>query len=591
MRLFQADYLTSKRTAFFAVAVAVAAAAWSYSNRPIAHTNPVATCTRPAAQIVPTDWPNRNALLAGWDTIRTDVPVPRFIAGGSGQIDNLAENTLYVDRRGPLQSLGDVEWDTEEHGLYYATQLHGLVGLGAAFEETERLSEQVEQAIGNHILNWGYCAGHNPYINSRAWYEGTVIKRQSNLLRALQHLRGGGHLGDLSREQLLYLIDANAAYLLDTNDVYTLDNHGIRQDMLLAATALVLPDHPRAEEMLDLAEGRLETAGAELFTPNGIWKEHAPGYVNYALGLIEEIRALHDASPDFNPRLFLSRYQSSREYLLTSLLPDGTIPYVGASGASKVRVASQAEINDFLAARARSLAAFPDYGHAIVRGDHPDGLYLLFVAGQNLPAGKRHSDELSFLLYNFGRPWITEGGHQSYELSGMYRYLRSPLAHNTYALNGEYLVAEDSPELDVELVSAERDEDVVRLRGRSERFVDSAAFERTIEIDDYSRLTISDVLTGEGSWEGRLQLPGDLEVEIDGNVVTAIDTGGRAMVISFSADKPISISTCRGTKKPICGWAKPAHEFGSASTLMWSFEGSTRIAARIAWHSDLTHGR
>jgi hypothetical protein len=542
----------------------------------------VATCSSPAAEIVPAAWEDRNQLLSRPETQPDDIPVPRFSAGGREQIDRLRNNTIFVSEDGPLQNLDAVRWDDESQGKYYSTQLHGLVGLGSAFDQGKKLPPEVEQAIGDHIRNWAYCAAHNPDISARAWYEGTVVKRQSNLLRALQYMRQGGELGSLSFEELLFFIDANADYLLDTENVYSFGNHGIRQDMLLASTALMLPQHPRADEMLRTAERRLDEAAVELFTEEGIWKEHAPGYVNYALRLLTEVRALDQVSDRFNPERLLGRIDSSLEYLTAVLLPDGQIPYVGSSSAD-LAYSGIRGIEAELPSRARSLAAFPDYGHAIVRGDHPNGLYLLFVASQNLPAGKRHADDLSFLLYNFERPWITEGGHQTYEINGMSRYLKSAFAHNTYTLNGDYVREDMQPELKTELTRAEQTGGKIVLEGFTERLVDDGRFERRIEVTDYSRLTIADTLRGKGKWEGRFQLPGDLTVKTAGNVVTAADKSGRTMTLAFSSDQPLSFSTCHGQENPICGWAKPSHEFGPATTLMWAFEDDAIVSISVTW--------
>lgn len=63
-----------------------------------------------------------------------------------------------------------------------------------------------------------------------------------------------------------------------SEDVYGVGSHGIRQDMMLAATALHLPSHPRAKEMLGLAQSRLKQAADILFTNEGIWMEHAPAF-------------------------------------------------------------------------------------------------------------------------------------------------------------------------------------------------------------------------------------------------------------------------------------------------------------------------
>lgn len=516
-------------------------------------------------------------------------PIPSFSAGGRAQLDHIKQGKIFVDRRGPLQPLDNVEWSSLEYGRYYATQLHGLVGVGAALEQNEKLPNNISKAIGDHIREWGLCAAHNAELNKRNWHEGTVIKRMANLLVALNYLRHWGDLGDLKYEELIYLLDLNARFLLDTKNVYSFGNHGIRQDMLLAATALTLPSHPRAGEMLQLAEQRLTVASKNLFTETGIWKEHAPGYVNYVLRLMEDVQDLNNASEDFNPDLFLGRAETSLQFLLTSLLPDERIPYVGMSGVQYVLQNKwlNLDIGTFLASKARTLSAFPEYGHAIVRGEHPNGLYLLFVASQNLPAGKRHADDLSVLLYNYGRPWITEGGHQTYELSGMTTFLRSSYAHNTYTLDGQAMPGNVKPELDTDLTAADKDGTHIALAGYTERFLNPASFERRIEVDDFSRLTIRDRLRSvkkSAHWEGRFHFPNDLETKIDGNSVFVSDPAGATMTLQFSSGASLAFSTCRGEESPICGWGKARDDFGPLTTLMWSLDGDADVEIDIEWN-------
>jgi hypothetical protein len=524
-------------------------------------------------------------------------PVPPFSAGDQEiQIKNISEGKLYVSSHGPIQDLADVDWSATKYGRYYATQLHGLAGVGIVLEQQERLPKEVAEAIGRHIRDWARHSLENPEINPRAWYEGTVVKRQANLLQMLNYMRLFGPVESLDLIELLYILDRNAEYLLDTENVYLIGNHGIRQDLILAATAIALPTHPRAEEMLRLAEKRSEAMAHTLFTKGGIWLEHAPGYVYYMLRLLLDAKKLHAHSPEFNPETLLKHYDSSLSFLLAALTPDKRIPHVGSSGALQISVPvlgrmskDGMSIDVELKQNERSLAAYPEYGYAIVRGDHPKGLYLLFVAAQNLPAGKRHTDDLSFILFNGGKPWITEGGHQSYELTGMTKYLRSPFAHSTYTLNGKYLSAHKRPELETELTEvSQRGEEIV-LAGFSERFLQPATFERQIKVHDFSSLRIRDLVRSndkEASWEGRFHFPPRLSVSVDGQIVTVKDgNGGQEMILSFDADKPLTFSTCHGQEKPICGFATSANDFGPATTLMWRLDGDhAEVDISISWN-------
>jgi hypothetical protein len=521
-------------------------------------------------------------------------PVPSFTAGSAeSQIERIKKGKLFVDSRGPVQDLAKVEWSATEYGQYYATQLHGLAGVGAVLEARKQLPEGVVKAIAHHINDWAFNSLRNPDVNPRAWYEGTVTKRLANLLHLLNYQRLFGPIEGLELEQLLYLIHLHATLLLD-HVVYSSGNHGLRQDMVLAATAIALPNHPRADEMLNLAEKRLDRMAHDLFTESGIWLEHAPGYIQYVVGLLQEVKELATYAANFNPKLLLQHHDSSLSFLLASLTPDQRIPYIGRSGASHLKESIYVQLakngtnmDTILKEHERSLTADREYGHAIVRGDHPNGLYLLFVAAQNLPAGKRHADDLSFILFHGGRPWITEGGHQSYELTGMTKYLRSPLAHNTYTLNGEFLGARERRELDTELTEATQDDGIIILKGYSERFPEPAHLERQIEVTDFSSLRIRDRLKASGKdpqWEGRFQFPGDLSVTVEGQTVHVADTKtGQEMLLSFRAGQPLSFSTCTGQEKPICGWGKTGEAFGPSTTLMWHTQGNTEIDISIEW--------
>jgi hypothetical protein len=543
----------------------------------------VVSCEEPPASILPDGWPTWFDNAA--DVTIRHIPVPDFTVGGREQISHLQNNQLFIDESGPLLDLADVDWSDESLGSQYATQLHTLAGVGAALNAGEKLPVEVENAIGHHIIDWAGCAGKYPQINSRAWLDQTVTSRQANLLLALYYTDQWGQLGELSTSELLYLIEINSGHLLDDPDIQSSGTQRISREMLLAATALAVPEQPRADEMLNVAEDRLNRAADMLFSKEGIWLEHAPGYVNNALRLMLEVRQLTEESPQFSPDRFLANYDASLEFLLSSLSPDGIIPSIGVSNAMRIAAATVpgAEIDAQLKARENSLRSYPDYGHAIIRGDHPDGLYLLFVAGQHLPAGRRHSDELSFLLYNHGRSWITEGGHSGTRMETMSQYLQSPFAHNTYTLNGEQVGPSERPDLDVSLLEATENGDRVILRGESERFVDDARFEREVEVVGYQDVTIRDHLEGQGKWEGQLQLPGDLTVTLGDNTITAHDADGKEMVISFQSDAELSFSQCRGETDPICGWTNTARELRPATTITWSFQGPAHVDFAITW--------
>ena len=181
------------------------------------------------------------------------------------------------------QPLGNIDWAGAELGHYYATQLHGWTGLATLLGSRERLPADIEDAIASVIRDWFRCNGAPPGVGIRAWHEGTIVKRLSAILLAIDYYRAHGGLGDLRFIDLLYLAATNKDELLVAK--HSVGNHGLRHDVLLLSFIGNLPYIADRDEVRQLAERRLNAMAEELFSDEGIWKEHAPGYVDYALRL------------------------------------------------------------------------------------------------------------------------------------------------------------------------------------------------------------------------------------------------------------------------------------------------------------------
>jgi hypothetical protein len=571
-----------------------------------------ASCPQARATLIPDEWRERYAEegKAFHDAVLSAearkailqpsrvTPAPSFGTGSpERQIEALEAGRVLVRSSRPEQKMGAIDWGVTAEGPYYATQLHGFAGIANALSSAEKLPQEVEQTIAALIKDWAVCNLPKPGLNDRAWYEGTVVKRLSNLLVGLNYMKRHGSIAGLSYEELIYLIAENKEHLVEADEIYVLGNHGIRQDMVLAATAIALPELPDSDDLIRLVEKRLHDASEELFTEEGIWAEHAPGYVNYALRLMFEIKELADADPRFAPDAFLNRIPTSLDYLLTSLTPDLQIPWVGETGtraprseiANYIQRAHGKSLRDYVAGLAGTARLYRDYGHGIVRGQ--DGFYLLFHAAQNMPAGKRHEDALSFILFNRGRLWITEGGHQSYEPTGMTRYLASPHAHNTYVYGDDYIHTEARPDLDVYMRDMAVAGDKVSFEAFSERYVGDAFVTRRITIERATQdIAIHDVLTApepDGAcFHGSLHFAPDLELQVDPAAATIVasDAGsGTKLTATFVSEHLSGFDRFSGQEDPIRGWGTMADGFGPVQTLAYDVCGSGPLDLSLSW--------
>jgi Heparinase II/III-like protein len=310
-----------------------------------------------------------------------------------------------------------------------------------------------------------------------------------------------------------------------------------------------------------------------------------------------EIKELSDADPRFDPQAFLSRMPTSLDYLINALTPDLRIPWVGDSAAGgptrEVIKYAQATNGNGLREQVGRLAGtarlYPDYGHAIVR-EH-DGFYLLFHAAQNLPAGKRHEDALSFILFNEARLWITEGGFQSYEPTDMTRYLRSPYAHNTYVFGNDYIDAQERPDLDAYMRGMTVAGDQISFDAFSERYVRNASVSRRVTVDRATHdIAIHDVLNAPESdgtcFHGSLHFAPDLELQVDPTAATIVASNpgsGTKLTATFVSEHLSGFHQFSGQEDPIRGWGTVADGFGPVQTVTYDVCGSGPLDLSLSW--------
>ncbi|MGH6895688.1 MAG: heparinase II/III domain-containing protein [Geminicoccaceae bacterium] len=522
-----------------------------------------------------------------------DVFVPAYPTGSyQDQIDAIRAGTMIVRPQEPGQPLENIDWSAADLGRYYATQLHGWTGLVQLLGSRERLSADVEDAIASVIRDWFRCNGVPPGVSTRAWFEGTIVKRLSAILLAIDYYRAHGGLGDLRFIDLLYLAATNKDELLVAN--YSYRNHGLRQDIMLMSFIGNLPYIADRREVRQLAERRLNKIAKKLFSDEGIWKEHAPGYVYYALRLLTDLDRVAADTGLSGELPILEKATSTAAYLRQILTPEGDLPPIGMSGASGRRRSVKPQVAEYWGIEeanqsylADRSVVFEDYGQAIYSSSRGGQLYLLFQAVQNLPAAKRNADELSFIVHNYGRWWLVDSGHYTNERTPVREFLVSARAHNTYIRGEQGLGANEQEELDVALTGFSDENGVWQVSGRSDRFLDGAAFERTIAIDKSAgtisvRDSFNEPSGAAQTWRGFLHLAPDLEVTLEGSSLIATDpASGRAMRIALEG--AANLRVVAGQDDPLQGWVVQDDQLLEAPVLEFETSGAEEVAMAIAW--------
>jgi hypothetical protein len=518
-----------------------------------------------------------------------DVFVPPYPVGSyEAQIKAIREGDMLVLRREPRQPLKDIDWSGAGFEEYYRTKLHGWSGLAQLLGSKERLPADIEDAIAFVIRDWFRCNGAPPGLSIDAWDEGTIVMRLSAILLAIDYYRSHAGLGDLRFIDLLYLAATNKDALLVAK--HSMGNHGLRQDIVLLSFIGNLPYIADRNEVRQLAEDRLNAMAKEGFSDEGIWKEHAPGYVHYALRLLTDLDRIAGDS-GLRPGLpILENAASSANYLRQIPTPEGELPPIGQSNKDSIsrKVAKYWGIDNKNASyRSDRSVFFEDYGQAVYSSSQGNQLYVLFQAVQNLPALKRNADGLSFIVHNYGRWWLVDSGHYTNERTPVREFLVSARAHNIYIRGKKALRYNEKPELDVALTGLSEENGIWQVGGRSDRFFDGASFERTIAIDKSAeRIGVRDRFhepsdAGE-TWRGFLHFAPDLDVAVDGSSVIATDpTSGREMRIAIEGAEKLRVVA--GQDDPLQGWVVQEEQLLEAPVLEFETPGANEVTMEIIW--------
>jgi Heparinase II/III-like protein/Heparinase II/III N-terminus len=259
-----------------------------------------------------------------------------------------------------------------------------------------------------------------------AWYDHAAAARVVHLSHLL---RESGRLGVLypeEREMLAGSVIKHVDYLMAEENYQPAHNHGLFSDAGLHLAADALSFYPEAGEWSSLASERFRsTLARTIETSEGIHLEHTPFYQLVMRRALERF-----GSTGLLPPVELSdllRRMDEATAWMTS--PDGTLPMIGDGneGAEPDPPAGE------LVGQCSGLRVFPRSGYAMVR----DGDSYLFATAAFHSSAHKHSDDLSYCLYEDGHLLVGDAGNAGYDYEGAARqYCVSPAAHSGIGVDG-----------------------------------------------------------------------------------------------------------------------------------------------------------
>jgi len=278
------------------------------------------------------------------------------------------------------------------------------------------------QPLGTLFVDW---IQQNPSVDppqphKYAWYDHAAAARVVHLSHLL---RESGRLGLLYPEERALLAESiieHVDYLMAPENYQPNHNHGLFSDAGLHLAADAVSFYPESREWATVATERFRrTLSETLETSEGVHLEHSPFYQVVMRRALERFGS-RGLLPEVELGALLERMDEATAWMTS---PDGTLPTIGdTSIGAEPDPPAESKI-----AACVGLRTFRRSGYAMVRdGDS----YLFVTAGFHSPAHK-HSDDLSYCLYEQGRLLIGDAGNAGYDYQGAARqFCVSPGAHS-----------------------------------------------------------------------------------------------------------------------------------------------------------------
>lgn len=237
-------------------------------------------------------------------------------------------------------------------------------------------------------------------------------------------------------------------------------NHGMFQDISLLAYSIMYFEHPFESKVYQLALKRLKEYFYSTFTNDGVHKEHSPDYhymvTSNVKKIVNVVSNLHGESLSNDEQKLISIYTNAEKYAMHILQPNLFLPKIS-------------DCNNFLLTKRNTYLKlfsseeftyvktegqegeepnqkqilFKDAGYFISRSNWSrKATYFLFLASYNARYHK-HSDDLSFILYD-GEDLFIDSGPNGYDYdSPLTKYAYSSFAHSSLIVNSKSLPRND----------------------------------------------------------------------------------------------------------------------------------------------------
>ncbi len=322
---------------------------------------------------------------------------------------------------------GPVEWTMNPqqarsfaHNLFKFQWVDPLLYAYRTSGDTEALAAATDLALD-------FAAANPPDgdpVDADVWDDKRTGDRGPYLAYILRAATCEGLLDREQQELLLRLMIRHGDTLSDP-DAYKPTNHGLFVDLGLTLLARQLESQPQAGEWAALGRSRFaETLSNRVVADEGFWLEHSAGYqilVTRTLGRFLEI-------PGNSTAELVALQRRMQDVVGWLGEPDGAIPQLGDSDLKRLPSFARKRARDD-----RGILELDDSGLAVVKAP---GAYLAVLASYFSDAHK-HSDALTFDLFDRGRRLITDTGLYHKDKDENFAFAHATRAHSVLTVDGE----------------------------------------------------------------------------------------------------------------------------------------------------------
>lgn len=351
------------------------------------------------------------------------------------------------------------------------------------------------------IDDWRLFHVERAASSAYGWYDMSVGIRAMKLAFLIDRgLRGEYELNARRRAVVLELAELHVRKLLEP-DFLASGNHGLFQLHGLVALCETVPFLRSCPGALDYAEAQWQKLLSRQFSSEGIHLEHSP---SYHLFIADTVRGMLRSGwyENFEQvQQLMRKVEANKIWMLN---PDKKVIAIGDSTTTPINLRFPPGDDTCVDAsvyqsRCYLLKAFPTSGYAMVRSDWAvatDSSSMLFFMASFHSGLHKHADDLSFELFEFGEPLLTDTGKSSYEYDAWRNFAVSTRAHNALEIDGRSSSTLTDDAYGSALRNAARRRNTFLLDGKVQHAALNVAQRRQIFYTPRLWLLVVDQLTG-----------------------------------------------------------------------------------------------